>query len=69
MTGKAVIFDLGQVVVKWEPARAPAHLFDTEADALARLDAIGFAAWNLEQDRGRSREDGLALMQRNSPKI
>ena len=55
-----VVFDLGKVLVDWRPERAVAHLFGNEAEARAALDRIGFNAWNLEQDRGRSWSDGFA---------
>jgi 2-haloacid dehalogenase len=49
----AVVFDLGGVLVDWDPRYLydrllPAH----EVDAF--LDEVGFAAWNREQDAGAS---------------
>ncbi len=67
MSDRAVIFDLGQVVVQWQPERALSHLFETEEEAVVCLNAIGFEAWNVEQDRGRSREEGLSLIAREQP--
>ncbi|MEM7567040.1 MAG: HAD family phosphatase [Pseudomonadota bacterium] len=57
---RAVVFDFGKVVIDWDPMRAVGHLFAGEAEAKAGLERIGFNAWNLEQDRGRSWEDGFA---------
>jgi 2-haloacid dehalogenase len=49
----AVVFDLGGVLVDWDPR----YLYDQllpadEVDAF--LDEVGFAAWNLQQDAGAS---------------
>ncbi len=51
---KAIIFDIGNVLVRWDPHLAFLHaLPDREAvDAfMARVDFLG---WNYENDRGRS---------------
>lgn len=63
----AVIFDLGNVVNRWRPFLALEHLFADEAEMETTFQAIGFYDWNLEQDRGRSWEDGLATAERDTP--
>ena len=57
-----IIFDLGNVVNRWTPAIAVQELFGSQGEAEATLERIGFNAWNLEQDRGRSFEDGFAAV-------
>lgn len=49
-----IIFDFGGVLIDWNPRYLYHKLFagDTEAAELF-LDEIGFAEWNMEQDRGR----------------
>jgi 2-haloacid dehalogenase len=49
----AVLFDLGGVVLEWEPERAFEHVMDA-SDVPAFMDRVGFAAWNRAQDAGRS---------------
>ncbi len=56
----AVVFDVGNVLIRWEPALVWAGDFRGPAELDAFMDEIGFAAWNLEQDRGRSWADGVA---------
>jgi len=57
---KAVVFDLGNVLIRWQPEAALSHLFDSPEDMARVLAEIDFAGWNLEQDRGRSWDDGVA---------
>lgn len=55
-----VIFDLGGVLIDWDPALAFADVFASRDAAEAWMAQIGFAQWNREQDRGRSLAQGLA---------
>lgn len=63
----AVIFDLGNVVNFWRPFLALNHLFADETEMEATFQKIGFYDWNLEQDRGRSWQDGLTVAERDDP--
>lgn len=59
MSRRTVIFDLGGVVLSWDPVRA----FDAEVDAAVarRLMAdVDFTAWNHRHDAGRLFADGEA---------
>ncbi len=58
---RAVIFDIGNVLIKWRPEAALGHLFETDQEMRDALKRIDFAAWNLEQDRGRTWEEGVAI--------
>lgn len=60
MARKSVIFDLGMVLIQWDPALAFADVFDTREAAEAWLERIAFHDWNRVQDGGRSFADGLA---------
>ena len=57
---KNVIFDLGAVLIEWDPALAFADIFTTREAAEDWLDRIDFHSWNRFQDGGRSFQDGLA---------
>lgn len=59
MTGRtrptAVVFDLGNVLIGWDPHPAvAAAVGDEEATRFLAAEDFDFRAWNLEQDRGRS---------------
>jgi 2-haloacid dehalogenase len=49
----AVLFDLGGVVLEWEPERAFEHVMDA-GEIPGFMDRIGFSEWNRAQDAGRS---------------
>lgn len=63
----AVIFDIGNVLIRWQPERAVARHFSDPEAALAWLDRVGFHAWNLEQDRGRSLAEALPVIAARHP--
>lgn len=49
-----VVFDLGGVLIGWDPARAIMSRFSGNQEAARSfLESVNFAQWNLEQDRGR----------------
>lgn len=59
MTRRTVIFDLGGVVLTWDPVRA----FDTEVDseqAQRLMTDVDFPTWNHRNDAGRRFADGEA---------
>ncbi|MFD1882262.1 HAD family hydrolase [Paracoccus pacificus] len=49
-----IVFDIGNVLIKWDLHRAFQDHFETPQAIDLYLAEIGFADWNLEQDRGRS---------------
>jgi 2-haloacid dehalogenase len=63
----AVVFDIGNVLIRWHPDRAIARHLPDRAAALAWLDRVGFYDWNLEQDRGRSLSDALPILAARHP--
>ncbi len=63
----AVVFDVGNVLIRWEPRRVFAGELDDAAGIDAFFEEIGFDAWNLEQDRGRSWDDAVAVASRAHP--
>ncbi len=56
----AVIFDLGGVLIDWNPRHLYRKLFDDEAEMEAFLRDVCAPAWNLEQDRGRPWAQAIA---------
>lgn len=66
MTRRAAIFDLGGVVLSWDPVRAfKAEVDIDEAHRLMR--DVDFANWNRRNDEGRRFADGEAEVARDWP--
>jgi 2-haloacid dehalogenase len=59
MSISTVVFDLGGVLIDWDPRYLFRRLLP-EDEVEAFLDEIGFAAWNHAQDAGRSWGDAVA---------
>ncbi len=55
-----VVFDLGNVLIHWDPKVLYRTIFATEAEVEHFLTEILPPEWNLEQDRGRSWADAEA---------
>ncbi|GAA2036864.1 HAD-IA family hydrolase [Pseudokineococcus marinus] len=59
------VFDLGDVLVRWEPARVWEQLDPADVEAFhARVD---LGAWNLAMDSGRSTADSVADVAASAP--
>ena len=48
-----VVFDIGRVLIHWDPEAPYRDLIPDEAERTHFLAEICNSAWNLEQDRGR----------------
>ena len=57
MSARIVLFDLGNVVVDWQPIRLYREYFDTEAAAAAFVRDVCNMAWHVHHDRGVSMAD------------
>ena len=57
-----VIFDIGNVLIRWDPRNLYRQLFDDEAAMEHFLATVCNQAWNEEQDRGRQFGEGVALL-------
>lgn len=55
-----IVFDIGNVLIGWDPYAAFRHAFDRDQEIDVFLMDADFYAWNLEQDRGRLREAAVA---------
>src|SRR3954452_17987053 len=64
----AVVFDLGDVLIRWRPQDAvAAGLGAAEADRFLAADDLDFGAYNREQDLGRSFAEAEAELGRTHP--
>jgi 2-haloacid dehalogenase len=54
-----IVFDLGGVLIDWNPRHLYRKLFEDEALMEWFLEEVCHDAWNLEQDRGRSFADAI----------
>jgi 2-haloacid dehalogenase len=48
-----IVFDLGMVLIDWDPRHLYRKIFENEAEMEWFLAHVCTGAWNLEQDRGR----------------
>ena len=58
----AVVFDLGGVLIDWDPRHVYRTLIPDEAEMERFLRDVANSEWNLEHDRGRPFDDGVALL-------
>jgi len=66
--GKAIVFDFGGVLIDWNPRYLYLKLFKGDAEAMESFfTEIGFAEWNLEQDRGRFFNVAVAELSQRFP--
>jgi 2-haloacid dehalogenase len=64
----AVVFDLGGVLIDWDPRYLYRQLFDGNETAMeAFLTEVTTPEWNLQQDAGRSWDDAVAALTREHP--
>ena len=59
---KAIIFDLGGVLVDWNPKYLYKGLFENEAEMDHFLSNVCTNDWNEEQDAGRTLEEGMQCL-------
>ena len=65
---RAVIFDVGNVLLRWDPRGVwRGHLPD-DAAIEAFMEEIGFAEWNRAQDAGRDWEAAVAALSARHPR-
>jgi 2-haloacid dehalogenase len=68
MTITTIIFDFGNVVIGWDPLGVYRPLLNNDDAAIQEFFAeVGFSDWNLEQDRGRSWDEAVALLSSQFP--
>jgi 2-haloacid dehalogenase len=59
---QAVVFDLGGVLIDWDPRYLYRRIFDSEEEIEAFLSTVCTQEWNAELDRGRSFEEMVELL-------
>ena len=65
---KAVVFDVGGVLIEWDPRHLYRKLFPGEPEAMERfLATVCTPSWNAEQDRGRPWKDAVAELSARYP--
>jgi 2-haloacid dehalogenase len=62
-----VIFDLGAVLIDWNPHYLYRKIFQEEAEMLHFLENICTSEWNEEQDAGRSLQEATELLVAKHP--
>jgi 2-haloacid dehalogenase len=70
MNGKPqnIVFDIGNVLIGWDPMVLYRRLFEgDEEKSRWFLENVCTSAWNIEQDRGRSFKDAVALLSAAHP--
>ena len=65
---ETVIFDLGKVLIDWEPRRLFRKIFDDEEEMEYFLNNICTPDWNVQQDKGRLIADANQLLIAQFPK-
>ena len=61
------VFDLGNVLIKWDPRNVYSQLFDTEVDMERFLSEVCNHDWNIQMDAGRPFADGIAELVERHP--
>lgn len=64
---KTIIFDLGGVLIDWNPRYLYRKLLDSEQEVEDFLSRICTHDWNEQQDAGRSFAEGIALLGQQHP--
>jgi len=62
-----VVFDIGNVLVHWEPRALYRKIFATEDEVEWFIANVCTHDWNLEQDMGRSFADGVRALSKRFP--
>ena len=59
---EAIVFDLGNVLVQWNPANLYNKIFNDKKEVDYFLNNICTMDWHTEQDAGRSPEEGTETL-------
>jgi 2-haloacid dehalogenase len=62
-----VVFDVGNVLLRWDPRHLYRRIFDDEVEMEWFLGNVCTPDWNLEQDRGRDWDEAVALLVKDHP--
>ena len=65
---KAIIFDFGGVLLKWDPRNLYQRYFPNDPENMERfIKEVDFVDWNAHQDRGRPFREGVAVLSAQFP--
>lgn len=67
MTATTIVFDVGNVLLRWDASLLLRDLLPDDAAVDAFMTEVDFPAWNLAQDAGRSWDDGVATLATSFP--
>jgi 2-haloacid dehalogenase len=67
MSINTIVFDLGGVLIDWNPRYLYRKIFETEAEIESFLNNICLYEWNVEQDAGRTLAEGTELLVAKHP--
>ena len=59
---RVAVFDIGGVLLDWDPRYLYRTLFDNDSDMEKFLGTVCTPAWNVEQDRGRPFAEAVSLL-------
>jgi len=65
---KNIIFDLGGVLIDWDPRYVYQTVFDTEEEVEWFLENVTKMDWNIQQDAGRDLQEATDLLIAGHPK-
>ncbi len=66
-TIKNIVFDLGGVLIDWDPRYVYRTIFDTEEEVESFLAKVCVYEWNIQQDAGRSLQEATEVLIRKHP--
>jgi 2-haloacid dehalogenase len=64
---EAIVFDLGGVLIDWNPRHLYRKIFANEEEVDDFLSTVATPEWHSEQDRGRTMEEATALLLSRHP--
>ena len=64
---ETIIFDLGGVLIDWNPRYLYRKIFSTEEEINWFLETVCTGEWNEQQDAGRSSEEAIAVLLKQFP--
>ena len=62
-----VVFDIGNVLLRWDPRNLYRKIFSDETQMEWFLSTVCTPHWNIEQDRGRDWDEAVALLVKDYP--
>ena len=62
-----VVFDVGNVLIRWDPHLVYRDMIPDDEKRAWFMQNVCTSAWNLEQDRGRSWEEAVAVLVASHP--